>query len=214
MTSKPEIRINYAHLLHGVSIHLDDYFNPSESQLASEAQCMEWTASYRAAWAKYEVTILGALHEILGLEFYRDVFDVSLAQYFTPQSDPLIMNFQNKPDLFVDVLAHELIHVLLTDNNVMQLNAHKNSADLAEEWSSLFGSEHNFGTLVHIPVHAVLESLYLDYLHDESRLKRDIKGARNLTEAEGYAAAWRYVNGKDYKAIINKLRRSYDEIKG
>lgn len=209
MTSKPEIRINYAYFLRGISEILDKHYNPGNSQLASWEQCQEWTKAYRAEWEKHQGKILTALHDILGLKFYRDVIDVSLAQYFIPQSDPLIMHFRNEPDLFVDVLTHELIHILLTDNNVLQLNNHECKVDLIKIWQELFGANYNFGTLVHIPVHAVLKSLYIDYLNDKSRLERDIEKAKEIDNGKNYVNAWEYVNDNDYKEIVNKLKNCY-----
>ncbi|MEI8188081.1 MAG: hypothetical protein WCG30_04025 [Candidatus Saccharibacteria bacterium] len=213
MTNKPEIRINYAYLLTGVSEILDRHYNPGKSKLASFEQCEEWTEDYRKEWEKYQSKILSALHDILGLKFYRDVIDVSLAQYFIPQSEPLIIHFRNEPDLFVDVLSHELIHILLTDNDVFQLNNHDRRVDLIKIWKEMFGNNFDFGTLVHIPVHAVLKSLYIDYLHDESRYLRDIEKAKELKNTKNYADAWEYVEKNDYKQIIEELKTSYSHLK-
>lgn len=213
MTHKPEIRINFSHLLYGVSRSLDSCINSDKSRLASVEQCEEWAEAYRNEWAKYDEQILDALHQILGLSFYRDVVDVSLAPFFIPQSDPLIMHFRNEPDMFVDVLAHELTHVLLTDNEIVQINSHHNAIDLEREWRTLFGEEHDFKTLVHIPVHATLKCLYLDYMHNESRFTRDVERSKALNNGDSYVASWQFVNDHDHHDIISDLKKSYSSMK-
>lgn len=212
MTKTPEIRINFSHLLYSVSRDLDRLYSPDESKLASPEECEEWTRAYRAEWEKHESKLLTAITEILDTEFYREVIDVSLAPYFIPQSDPLIMHFRNDPDAFVDALTHELIHIILTDNNKIQINAHQNKVDLLAEWQKLFGKEHDFKTLIHIPVHAVHKGIYLDYLHDESRYSRDIERARELKNGEGYVRSWQYVNKHGYKGIVDQLKKSFRKL--
>ena len=210
-TTAPEIRINFADLL---------YFNESQTlagkeKLDSYEQYEKWTEAYRREWLKYETKIVIALQEVLNLQFYKPVIDVSCAPYFIPKSDPLIMNFRNRPDQFIDVLMHELCHVLLTDNNIVQINNHtEQSVNLAKVWEGLFGKEHDFGTLVHIPVHALSKYIYLDILKEPSRLKRDIESVKTYEGSEVYVAAWDYVDKQGYKEIIDKLKHSYEALRG
>jgi len=107
--------------------------------------------------------------ELLGVSFYRPVIDVTLAPYFGHKSTPLVMNFRPDPDKFVDVLTHELLHVLQTDNNKHQSGGPNAKIDLMDEWRKLFG-EHERTTLVHIPLHALHKHLYLDLLKAPERL--------------------------------------------
>lgn len=207
----PEIRINFADLL---------YFNESQTlagkeKLDSYEQYEKWTEAYRKEWRKYETKIITALEEVLNAQFYKPVIDVSCAPYFIPKSDPLIMNFRNEPDQFVDVLMHELCHVLLTDNNVIQIHKHTNkkNVNLAKVWEELFGKEHDFSALVHIPVHALSKYIYLDILKEPSRLKRDIDSVKTYVGSEVYTAAWDYVDKQGYKEIIGKLKHSYKALR-
>lgn len=207
MADLPEIRINLAWLLlYGESQKLAD-----DQELESYEQFEEWTVNYRKEWRKHEKKILTALQDSLGIKFYKKVVDVSCAPNFVPKSDPLIIGFRAYPDEFVDVLTHELIHVLLTDNNKVRLRDDNPRVDLEKEWHSLFGENHDFDTLVHIPVHAVLKYIYLDVLEDPSRLERDIKSSDNY--AKSYQNAWEYVSTNDYMEIINTLKKSYQELK-
>ena len=170
------------------------------------------TLQYRHEWAKHQSKLLGEMQELLGITFYKPVIDVSVAPFFIPQSDPLIVNFGSSPDRFVDVLTHELTHVLLTDNNKMRTRDEEPKLDLIKEWQRMFGKEHDFNTLVHIPVHAVFKHLFTDVLKDPKRVERDIKESATFAGGQAYVSAWEYVNKHDYKTIVDKLRSLYTSV--
>lgn len=206
MSNIPEIRIKFAYLL---------YFEESKSlagksKLHSYDQYEKWTDSYRKAWRVHEKTILSSLQNVLGVRFYKSVIDVSCAPFFVPKSDPLIMNFSRQPDQFVDVLMHELCHVILTDNNVCRLSDDNPAMNLVDIWQKLFGKDHDFGTLVHIPVHALSKYIYLDILEEPSRLMRDLKSVKQFQGSQSYVDAWAFVNDHDYKAIVDDLKKTYE----
>jgi hypothetical protein len=207
MNDCPEIRIFYGWLLRGEADKLSgDY------ELESDEQFMKWTDNYRAAWRKHEKPIIAALTEALGVSFYKPVIDVACVPSFRPASSPLIIGFRTDSDEFVDVLTHELCHVLLTDNNVVQLNKPKPQMDLSKVWTNLFGTGHSFGTLVHIPVHALCKYIYLDILKQPKRHSRDIAVSKSYkADGQDYVKAWEYVDSHDYKQIIADLKKSYQE---
>jgi len=207
----PEIRINFSMLLYrGECRRLDLILNNGQSQIASPDQYRKKAAQYREAWAEYETTLLQGMTEALGVSFYRPVLDVTLAPYFGHKSTPLIINFRPEPDRFVDILTHELLHILQTDNNKHQSNGPQATLDLMGEWGKLFG-EHERTTLVHIPLHALHKYLYLDVLKAPERLKRDIEAVRKSETGGAYTKAWDYVNEHDYVEIVNELRNIYIE---
>lgn len=206
MKEIPEIRISYSYLLQdGISRKLDSYEYPNESRLSTHEQAESYAAAYRREWAKYEELILAKMTSRLGLSYYKSVIDVNLADYFIPQSQPIIMHFRNEPDEFVDVLTHELIHVLLTDNERYQ--SFSSDFDLLAEWGQIFG-KHDFNTLVHIPVHAIAQHVYLDVLGEPRRLERDISNA-NKKGREAYREAWGYVRDQDHNEIIDQVAEIY-----
>lgn len=209
MSTLPEIRINFADLL---------YMGESKSlaegkKLESYEQYDDWTAAYRKEWEKHEKKIMPALQDILDVQFYKSVIDVSCAPYFIPKSAPLIMNFRNEPDQFVDVLTHELCHVLLTDNDVVQIHNHrqKQPINLVEAWQKLFGKELDFNTLVHIPVHALCKYVYFDVMKEPSRLERDMESVKSYVGTQSYVDAWEYVEKHGYQKIIDDLKHMYAE---
>lgn len=206
---QPEIRIFYSWLLAGdiskqiQELHPDWKFDDDETlELYAE--------NYRKEWAKYNDKILTALVNALGVSFYKSVIDVACAPNIVPVSDPLIISFRTFPDQFVDVLTHELCHVLLTDNTTYSIHSSHKDLDLRDRWAALFGTEHESNTLVHIPVHALCKYIYLDVLRDPSRLERDMKDVQQYAP---YRAAWKYVNNHDYKDIIRDLKMDYEAIK-
>src|SRR5919199_1161053 len=94
--------------------------------------------------------ILLSMTETLGSSFRQNIIDVYIAPWFHAFSDPLVIGVTKEPDVFVDTLTHELLHRLLTDNTTIPYET-----DLIAEWRKLFGNNHNFKVLVHIPVHAI-----------------------------------------------------------
>jgi hypothetical protein len=205
----PEIRINFSWLLYdGECRHLDGVLNPGESKLARPQQYEARTQAYRKAWATYQTIILRGMTEVLDLSFYRPVIVVTVAPCFRNISAPLILNFAPDPDRFVDVLTHELLHVLQTDNHKHQTFGPHATVDLLAEWRRLFG-DHERVTLVHIPLHALHKYLYLDVLKAPERLERELSTLRNVQTAGAYLEAWDYVNGRDYRGMVDEMRNLY-----
>lgn len=206
----PEIRIYFSWLLYDtVSVKLHEASGETE-KLLSKKTAEQYAENYRQEWTKYEKQIVSALVKIMDMEFYRDVIDVPCAPWFRPVSDPLTMNFYYFPDQFVDILMHELCHVLLTDSTIYSI---KSSAELklslGARWQRLFGEEYDFTAAVHIPVHALSKYIYLDVLEAPERLERDIEHVKGDPP---YAAAWEYVQTHDYNQIIEQLKADYRDI--
>lgn len=208
MSDIPEIRIYYSYLLAGFESQI--LAEKLDLKMDSEEQFITWAGNYRKEWSKYEGEIIPALQKALGLGYYKKVIDVNVAPFFRPKSDPLIMNFKNLPDKFVDELTHELCHVLLTDNTKNQDHSYKKRVNLLDVWEGLFG-RHEIGMLVHIPVQALMQHIYLDVLKEPSRLERDKKDSQKYGHGE-YTSAWDYVEKHGYKEIIAKLKKSYAEM--
>lgn len=166
----PSVRIKNAWLLReNVSRHLHELWG--EGKVLADDEWMEWkVGEYEKAWQPYEQKILHGMIEILGLSFRQNIIDVYIAPWFHAFSDPLVIGVMQEPDVFVDTLTHELVH---------------------------------------IPVHAVHQAIYLNVLKEPERLRRDI--ARNKRHhATPYIAAWEYIEANGYKDIIKQLRKSYE----
>jgi hypothetical protein len=205
----PEIRIKDAWLLReNASEYLDKMWRKKDDEpIAHNPDYNKWitakVASYREAWQPYEQNILSSMCTMLGLNFKQNIVDVYIAPWFYAFSDPMVLGVTFEPDEFVDHLTHELIHRLLSDNLVTSPDF-----DYIEEWRNLFGTQHSFNALVHIPVHAVHKAIYLDVLKDSKRLEGDVSTLKKNNAAD-YLKSWEYIEKEGYSEIIDKLRRSY-----
>ena len=203
----PLIRIKNAQLLYeNASKHLHELWGKNET-LADNDWIEGKVGEYNKAWQPYEQKILVGMTETLGLSFRQNIIDVYIAPWFRAFSDPLVIGVTKEPDIFVDILTHELLHRLLTDNTAIRYET-----DLLTEWRKLFGKNHNFKTLVHIPVHAVHKAIYLDILKEPKRLERDIANNKKHG-AKAYVAAWEYVEECGYESIVKQLRQSYEVLR-
>jgi hypothetical protein len=203
-TKNPTVLITYANLLQNIKIASEP-----DSTLLTYDEAEDKADAYRQAWAEKEQLILDGMQECMGLTFNTPVIDVALAPwtYGSAVSFPLIVDMAREPDEFIDVLTHELFHLLFGDNQIITSRNARAQGRL--KWNELFGDEYSGGTLVHIAVHAALKYMYLDVHHEPHRLERDIEHAKKLPD---YAKAWDYVENNDYKEIIEKLKRRYQEI--
>ena len=203
--SLPTIRIKDAWLLReAASVPLNELWGDGEP-LKTDDEYAAITKAYQQAWQPFETKILGGMTNILGLSFKQNTIDVYIAPWFNAFSDPLVIGVTLEPDVFVDILTHELIHRLLTDNTTVP-----DDALLLIEWRQLFGEQNSFGMTVHIPVHAVHKAIYLDVLKAPERLERDVANNQK-NNATDYLNAWNYVDEHGYQGIITKLQKSYSE---
>ncbi|SRR6266568_1592719 len=205
-TDLPQIRIQDAWLLRQeASNHLHELW-AKDRPLTTDERMREIVASYNTAWQPFEHKILHGMCDILDLSFRQNIIDVYIAPWFSAFSSPMVIGVRIEPDKFVDVLTHELLHRLLTDNTTVPYDS-----QLVGPWRKLFGDEHSWKTLVHIPVHAVHKAIYLDILQAPERLERDIATSKQR-EAIPYIKAWEYVNSRDYKEIIEELKHMYTAL--
>lgn len=174
-------------------------------QLADDGDMDKIVTAYQRAWEPYEKTVLNGMCDVMELEFYQNNIDVYIAPWFHAFSDPMVIGVKYSPDVFVDILTHELLHRLLSHNTIVWDSP---GLQKLEAWQELFGHEHSHKMLVHIPVHAVHKALYLDVLKEPKRLERD---KQNVEErhATDYIDAWHYVDEHGYEKIIDQLKQSY-----
>jgi len=202
----PEIRIKDAWLLRqNASFYLNELWGDGEP-LYDDDYYEKIAKAYSDAWKPYETKILEGLTSVLGLTFRQNIIDVYIAPWFAAFSDPLVIGVVSEPDLFIDLLTHELIHKLLTDNTLLEPES-----NLVSVWEKLYGKNHTFNTLLHVPVHAVHKAIYLDVLKAPERLKRDLQISQE-NEPNDYLKAWEYVDKIGYKNIINQLKKSYKDL--
>lgn len=204
----PSIRIHDSRLLFN-SISEDEHIRWAErtsQPLVKFEDTTVYARELRDIWNKRESVILSAMMNLYGVEFNRNIIDVYVSPWNSSISDPLILNPGRPPEIQVDTLMHELLHVLFTDNTSYCLYDENHEKQLVDCWRDMFGSNLEFKTLMHIPVHAGLKALFLDTLDEPIRLERDISRHQ---KNPAYKAAWEYVESHDYQQINTDLKALY-----
>lgn len=148
-------------------------------------------------WKKDEKKIIVGMQKIAGLNFYQNLIDVYLvAGYRSAFSTPLVMNRKYDGELFIDVLTHEILHRLLTDNTQGRTG----------RWpAKAYPKIKDQKTLNHILVHAIHKEIYLKILKRPDRLQMDIDRCK---EWPSYKRAWEIVEKEGHLNIIDKFRKS------
>lgn len=199
----PEIRIKNGWLLREhTSVHLHELWGKKDEKLASDEEIDEIVMAYQKAWSPYEKKILQGMCDTFGLTFRQNAIDVYIAPWFHAFSDPMVIGVTYQPDRFIEVLTHELLHRLLTDNNETAYGTR-----YATEWAKLFGDDHTFTTLIHIPVHAGMQAIFDDVVGEPERTQNDISKCEKY---EDYKKAWVYVQSNSYQEIVNDLKKQYE----
>jgi len=202
----PIVRIKNAWLLRENASVLINELKGDGQPLRSDEYYSKITKKYAKAWAPYEYKIMNGITNILGLDFRQNIIDVHIAPWFMAFSEPMVVGVIFEPDDFIDVLTHEMLHRLLTDNTLIP-----HETKLKPEWQKLFGKNHTFNALVHIPVHAVHKAIFFDVLKEPARYDREISMLKKSNSVD-YLAAWDYVEEQGYKQIIDQLKKSYKEL--
>lgn len=154
---------------------------------------------YEKAWRPYEQKLIKGMCDLLNMEFRQNVIDIYAAPFYTSFSFPLFIATKYEPDRAIEVITHELLHVLLYDNTSQELDL----ATKGEEWRKLFKSVNDEIAQIHVPVHAALQVLFDDILEEPERTKRDKEMCKNYPS---YKLAWEYVEKVGYKKIVEQIR--------
>lgn len=200
----PEIRFRDPFLLIG-TIYNDiepAYMPPlaetDERDKLSRDSILAKLDEYETAWRPYETKLIQGMCDLLGLEFRQNVIDIYAAPFYTSFSFPMFIATKYEADRAIEVIAHELLHVILYDNTSAPIDYAKKE----EEWQEMFSSVEDPITLIHIPVHAMLQALFDDVLGEPERTARD---KEMCSTWPSYQAAWEYVETVGYKTIIEQL---------
>lgn len=198
MASLPLIRFRY-------SWHLDPLFarlfannrNHRITEYPKPENIKEHVEIFQDGWRSVEKKLLSGMCEMLDLDFFQNAIDVHVVGYAKPFSNPLVLSSHYEADEAVDVVTHELIHRLLTDNT--------RQLDVGTIWSEMFAGEERL-VRNHVLVHAVHEFLYREVLTDPARLDRDRSRA---AKHPAYKRSWDLVGEAGYGSIIDSFKQHY-----
>ena len=174
----------------------NDWIPPEKEKI------LERVKNYKEEWTKYENIILSKICNLLSLNFKRNIIDAHIVSGNSRQfSDPIVIKSGFSPDEFVDVLTHELLHVLFQDN--IDIFPTKILDEMFPDESKTAKN--------HIITHAVLKFLYIDTLKESNRLERNILNSKKHSSSD-YTRAWEIVEEKGYRELVADLKKRYHSL--
>ncbi len=186
--SAPEVRITYGHFLDGML--------PFTEHSKTPGSVIKKVTEYQKVWNPHSDAILTAMIEKLGCSFKQAKIDVYIVgRYNGAFSEPLVMSAGYDLDEFVPLLAHEIAHRLLTDNEM--------EMPVGKIWAKMFPNEDQM-VRNHIVVFALLRHVF------DNALKRPDLLMPEYAFAKGdYKKAWDVVDTQGYNNILMRFRHSY-----
>ena len=175
------------------SFNLNDRF-----ELPSEG-LKDVVTKYRQAWQKKEKRIMRGLEKVSGLTFFPNVIDCYIANTKKTSNitSPLIIGGGYRPQDFVHVLTHELIHILAEDNT-QNYNWHKAAV-------AAYPTFHPY-VAYHIMTNAVFEALYSEYLHNSDVIIGASENLQLYSRPDLHRPAWEVIETEGYKRVLEKIR--------
>ncbi len=165
---------------------LDEYPN--------REQILEYIEIVKPKWKQEETKILNKISELMQLQWKDEVIKVYVVGAGIPYSDPLtIVHYKEDYVAFIDVLTHELIHQLQSQNSTIY-----------SKWITHLGKtypEEKRKTKSHILLHAVHKLLYLE-LFTQERLEKNIQKS---AKKPAYKRAWDIVEEEGAENILKKF---------
>lgn len=172
-------------------------YKRKKDKYPSAKQTLNYIEKVEKVWRKDEKNILKELSKVTGLKWKSKIIYCYVVGRCIPFSDPLTLPVYDKPDYFIDVLVHELIHQLF----IQRGNIEKSKK--AWDYINRKYRKEPLTTRIHIPLHAIHSHIYLKFF-DKKRLIRDIKLISFLPE---YKKSWEIVQREGYKKIIKEFKR-------
>jgi hypothetical protein len=160
---------------------------------------MEYITKIGEEWEKISENVFNEISYILNLDWKEEKIKCYLIRKGICFSDPLTIKYFKDTKRFLEVLSHELIHIILTQNIEKTQGGIKK---LNEIYSDLTQKART-----HIIVHAVLKKVLEKHLGKNS-LERDIK---LVSKIEDYKKAWDIVLEKGENNIIKKFVENYSK---
>lgn len=164
--------------------------------IPSKSTVLKRAKHYNKLWAIHGHKILRGIVRATGLSFKRNWIDVHVVSLHSrPFSSPIVIKSRYSDTDFINVLTHELIHCLFSDN--------KGLINSIIPWVPLDKCD---TCNDHVFLHAILEYIYVDVLKSPAHLKRNIQ-VSSTPGNEGYATAWKIVRGNSYQKIIKEFKK-------
>jgi hypothetical protein len=153
---------------------------------------------YQKIWEKHGKRIINAMEKCTGMKFRRDEIRVYIVSGNPrPFSDPVVLTCRYNENEFLDILTHELIHCLFTDNRIPVKEVY------ALFPTCLQDDENDKVASAHIPVYAIIEHIFKNVLKIKYSI---VKKYSNSKVNESYKEAAHMVDTFGYKGYLKTIR--------
>ena len=165
----------------------------SKEEFLSQKKITNYLKIISKLWDKEEKKILKEISNSSKLKWRRKQIVCYIISAGKSISDPLTIKiFKNKND-FIDLLIHELIHQILTQN--------KNQVSKYIKYLRKKYKDKSLTTQNHIILFAIYTKIMLK-LFNKKRLNREFKRAKKKGE---YLDAWKIMDEEGYENILKKF---------
>lgn len=162
-----------------------DYQFPPEDEISEKIKI------FKAEFVKSGEEFLNFLSDTTGLSFKRNIIDCYIVSATTrDMSAPLIIRSRWSAEEFMDVIMHELIHALFSDNKIEKIENKWNTSE---------------STINHVMVFSLLKKFYLEVLKSEDRLKNIVSKSGPDNNVD-YYNAWQIVDEVGFENIIQEIK--------
>jgi len=189
----PKTQFHYSPIYYEHLVLPKNFVRPTDEFIFKNTRKLE------LKWRKIEKKILKELEFVTGLKWQEShiyIYTISGVGWF---SAPLTMSITEDTDVILDMLIHELIHRILSENENWKI--------IKKRWFKLTGEykKENLNARIHVPIHAIHKHIFLK-LFNQKKLELEIKRVKNDKD---YARAWEIVQSGDYKKIIQSLNPKF-----
>lgn len=191
----PKIQFHYS------PIYYEHLALPKNFVIPTDKFIFKNTRKLELKWRKVEKKILKELGYITGLKWQESHIYVYITSGVGWFSAPLTMSITKDTDVMLDLLIHELIHRLLSENENWKI--------IKKRWSKLLDKykKENLNARIHVPIHAIHKHIFLKFF-SQKKLELEIN---RVKDNKDYARAWFFVQEQDYKLIIKALNPKFKE---
>lgn len=173
-------------------------YKHNKGKYPDSEETLDYIKKVSSLWKKYDKKILSELSKVTRLKWKKKMIKCYIVGKCVPFSDPLTLPvYKYKEDYFIDVLIHELIHQLFTQEGNME------KAKNAWRYITKKYRKETHLTRIHIPLYAIHSHIYMKFFN-KKRLGRDVKYISFLPD---YKKSWEIVQREGYKNILNEFTR-------
>jgi hypothetical protein len=189
----PKIQFHYS------PIYYEHLVLPKNFVIPKDEFIYKNTRKLELKWRRIEKKILKELENVTGLKWQESHIYIYVTSGVGWFSAPLTISIVKDADFMVEMLIHELIHRILSENENWNI--------IKTKWLKLMGKykKENRNIRIHIPVNAIHKHIYLKFF-SQKKLELEIK---RVKDDKDYARAWEIVQSEGYKEIIKALNPKF-----